>query len=138
MPVNFSGKWKVKSADDNVDVVMAKEGYSAEVIKYMKTSLSFETRHNGEEFTHVYTDPDGKAVVVEGKIGTKEVQKDNLGREVASITNWEGDKLVTEGAYVDAPMSKIRIVRELKGNLMLNSTTLMDSGVTAETIFEKC
>ncbi|XP_064620744.1 uncharacterized protein LOC135483676 [Lineus longissimus] len=138
MPVDFSGKWKVKSCDANVDEIMTKSGYPAPVIEYMKTKISFETKQSGDDYENTYRTPDGKEKVVKGKIGQKMEDKDLMGRTYTSLTNWEGDKLVSEVTYSDGSVPNSRIVREIKGSNMITMSTLVDAGITSEMVFEKC
>ncbi|XP_064620695.1 uncharacterized protein LOC135483642 [Lineus longissimus] len=138
MPVDLSGKWKVKSTDDNIDELMTKLGFPAEVIEYMKTKLSFESKYTGDDYETKYTTPHGNVKVVTGTIGKQVDEKDFIGRPYSSMTKWEGDKLVTEMSFTDASLPRTRATRELKGDTLVTATTLVDSGLTAVTVFERC
>jgi hypothetical protein len=127
---NFSGKYKLVSQENLAQLaqlVGAPEDIAKEAVS---TDRTMEIQQNGDNFVMKHVGGT-KSIETKFKLG-EEFSENVLGTTLKAKATRDGNKLVTK---VQSPKGEVLIVRELKGNEIVATTTV--GPVTAISKFVK-
>ncbi|XP_035699846.1 fatty acid-binding protein 2, liver-like isoform X1 [Branchiostoma floridae] len=136
MPItDFNGTWKAKSTD-NLDAYLTAAGVPAEYWDTIKSgTVTHEFSQTGDSVTWKNSGNDGRSVTNTFKFGQTFGETGMDGKTHQTTITYDGGKLTSTCADIDGKGTQSRIVREVAGNTLTETTTF--GSTTAKLVYQK-